>query len=80
MAEDVYHELCETMAKRGGRYPGMDIPEFYILAQELFTPEEARVSNAMPGGLNPASVIAEQMGKNEPEIASILIVRSALDI
>ena len=29
------------MAKRGGRYPGIDVQEFYELAHELFTPEEA---------------------------------------
>ena len=46
--EDVYQRLCETMAKRGGRYPARDIPEFYEMARVLFTEEEASVSNAMP--------------------------------
>lgn len=72
MGEEVYRQLCETMAKRGGRYPGMDIPDFYELVHELFTPEEAEVSNAMPRGFNPASVIAKDMGKTEEEIAPIL--------
>ena len=72
MAEEVYQELCKTMAKRGGMYPGMDIPEFYVLAQELFTPEEAAVANAMPRGFNPAGTIAAEMGKSEEEVASIL--------
>nr|NIR15025.1 hypothetical protein [Desulfobacterales bacterium] len=54
MAEEVYQELCKTMARRGGMYPGMDIPEFYALAQELFTAEEAAVANVMPRGFNPA--------------------------
>ena len=40
MAKNIYHRLCETMAGRGGRYPGKDIPEFYNLVRELFTPEE----------------------------------------
>ena len=43
MDEQVYQELGQKMIKRGGRYPGMDIPEFYDLIRELFTPEEAAV-------------------------------------
>ena len=31
MEEQVYQELCQKMAKRGGRFPGMDIPEYYNL-------------------------------------------------
>ena len=72
MAEDVYQKLCETMAKRGGLYPGMDIPEFYELVQELFTPEEAAVCNAQPRGFSPASAVAAEMGKSEEEVAPIL--------
>jgi electron transport complex protein RnfB len=72
MAEEVYQELCKTMARRGGMYPGMDIPEFYALAQELFTAEQAAVANAMPRGFHPASSIAAEMGKSEEEVAPIL--------
>jgi len=36
MNENIYKKLCEEMARRGGRYPGKDIPEFYALAEELF--------------------------------------------
>ncbi|GAI51869.1 unnamed protein product, partial [marine sediment metagenome] len=72
MGEEVYKKLCKTMARRGGRYPGMDIPEFYELVHELFTPEEAAVSNAMPRGFNPAGAIAKEMGKSEEEVAPIL--------
>ena len=43
MTEDIYKQLCETMKNRGGMYPGKDIPEFYELAQVLFTPEECRL-------------------------------------
>jgi Pyruvate/2-oxoacid:ferredoxin oxidoreductase delta subunit len=60
------------MARRGGIYPGIDIPEFFELAETLFTPEEAGVSNAMPRGFNPADAIAAQMGREETEIAPIL--------
>ncbi|MFH0726322.1 MAG: 4Fe-4S binding protein [Pseudomonadota bacterium] len=72
MSDPVFQRLCETMARRGGIYPGIDIPEFFELAETLFMPEEAEVSNAMPRGFNPVGAIAAQMGKEENEIASIL--------
>ncbi len=72
MAEQVYHELCETLAARRGRYPGKDIPEFYALVEELFTPVEAAVYNAIPKGYHPADAIAGKMGKEVDEIKSIL--------
>ena len=72
MAEKVYHDLCEALAKRRGRYPGKDIPEFYALVEELFTPEEAAVFNAIPKGYNPAEAIAKAMGKSVDEVRPIL--------
>lgn len=72
MAEKVYHNLCAVLAKRGGRYPGKDVPEFYALVEELFTPEEAAVYNAIPKGYNPAEAIAKEMGKEAGEIKPIL--------
>jgi electron transport complex protein RnfB len=72
MTEKVYHELCETLAKRRGRYPGKDIPEFYALVEELFTPEEAAVYNAIPKGYHPAETIAKALGKEVAEVTPIL--------
>jgi ferredoxin len=72
MSNPVYQKLCETMARRGGMYPGIDIPEFFELVEMLFTPQEAEVCNAMPRGFNPADAIAAQMGKEETQIAAIL--------
>ena len=72
MAEQVYHELCEKLAKRGGRYPGKDIPEFYALVKELFTKEEAEAYNAIPKGFHPAETIAKELGKEAKEVARIL--------
>ena len=72
MTEDIYKQLCETMAARGGMYPGMDIPEFYELSKSLFTPEEAAVNNALPRGLNTAGAIAETIGKKEEEVTPVL--------
>jgi Pyruvate/2-oxoacid:ferredoxin oxidoreductase delta subunit len=72
MSEKVYRELCETLAKRRGRYPGKDIPEFYALVEELFTKEEAEVYNAIPKGYQPAETIAKALGKEVAEVTPIL--------
>ena len=72
MEEPVYQELCQKLTQRGGRYPGMDIPEFYDLIKELFTPEEAAVFNAIPKGYHPADAVAANLGRSEQEISDIL--------
>ncbi len=72
MAEDVYQKLCDALEKRPGRYRGLDIPEFYELARELFTPEEAAMCTAQPRGLQTAARIAGEMGKDEAEAAPVL--------
>ena len=54
MVDQVYRELMQNFARLGGRYPGMDIPEFYQMATELFTPEEASVASAMAEGSSTA--------------------------
>jgi hypothetical protein len=72
MPEKVYHDLCDVLAKRRGMYPGKDIPEFYTLVEELFTPEEAAVYNAIPKGFNPAEAVATAMGKAVGEVRPIL--------
>lgn len=69
---DVYRQLLEIMKKRGGGYSGMDIPEFYTLVEELFTPEEAEVNNAMPRGPFTAKDLAKAMERDETEIETIL--------
>lgn len=72
MGDGVYRKLSETMARRGGRYPGMEIPEFYALAKELFTPEEAMVAAVMPSKPTGTSTMAKEVGKNEDEMKVIL--------
>ncbi len=72
MSKDVYARLCVIMAKRGGMYPGMDIPEFYELVQELFTPQQAAISNDLPRGFNSADVIAAAVGQSLDEVAPAL--------
>lgn len=72
MGDEVYKKMCETMAKRRGGYPGMDIPEFYPMAKALFTPEEAEVNNAFPRGPVAADALAKEMGKERKELEEIL--------
>lgn len=72
MSEKVYHDLCEVLAKRRGLYPGKDIPEFYALVEELFTPEEAAVYNVIPKGFNPAEAMAQALGKPVEEVRTTL--------
>ncbi|MFC1856596.1 4Fe-4S binding protein [Thermodesulfobacteriota bacterium] len=68
MSKKVYEELLEVMKSRRGPYAGMDIPEFYAMAEELFTPEEAEVNNALPVKPATAADIAKEMGKPEAEV------------
>jgi Pyruvate/2-oxoacid:ferredoxin oxidoreductase delta subunit len=77
MADEIYRDLMEKFAKRGGRYPGMDIPEFYALAEELFTPEEASVAVAMPKGFSTAEQLAPTLGKSREEAATRLQTMAA---
>jgi Pyruvate/2-oxoacid:ferredoxin oxidoreductase delta subunit len=72
MSKEVYRELLEVMKKRGGGYAGMDIPEFYEMVEELFTPEEAEVNNAMPKGPFTSADLAKGMGRDEGEVKEIL--------
>ena len=72
MSSEVYKNLLEVMKKRGGSYAGMDIPEFYEMVEELFTPEEAEVNNALPSKPVTASEIAKEMGKKESAIEATL--------
>ena len=72
MDKEVYKELLDVMKKRGGAYSGMDIPEFYQMVEEMFTPTEAEVNNAMPRGPFTAKDMAGIIKKDEKEIEAIL--------
>jgi Pyruvate/2-oxoacid:ferredoxin oxidoreductase delta subunit len=72
MSQEVYRQLLEVMKKRGGGYAGMDIPEFFSLVEELFTPTEAEINNAMPKGFFTAKTLATAMGSDEKEIETVL--------
>jgi len=64
--------MLEVMAKRGGPYSGADIPEFYSLMEELFTPEEAEVNNALPRQPLTAEELAAQTGRDAEGIRMLL--------
>jgi electron transport complex protein RnfB len=72
MESQVYKDMFDVMTKRGGPYTGVDIPEFYALVQELFTPEEAELNNALPRNPVTAAEIAKEKGKSEAEVTALL--------
>lgn len=72
MENDVYRQLLEVMKARGGAFAGADIPEFFEMAEALFTPEEAMVNNAMPRTPVTAAQMAEIISKDEKWTASVL--------
>jgi len=72
MTDPVYRELLQVMKKRGGDFSGMDIPEFFAMVEEMFTPAEAEVNNAMPRGLFAAAGLAKDMGRPVAQIEPIL--------
>jgi len=72
MSQEVYKQLREVMKKRGGGYAGADIPEFYAMVEEMFTPEQAEINNAMPREPVTAESMAEIMGRSKDEVESVL--------
>lgn len=72
MPAEIYQEMLTVMRDRGGPYKGLDVPEFYDLVEELFTPEEAAVNNALPRKPITAVDLAQQMGRPEAEVAAVL--------
>ncbi|PKN62056.1 MAG: hypothetical protein CVU57_26140 [Deltaproteobacteria bacterium HGW-Deltaproteobacteria-15] len=72
MPAQVYRDMLDVMVKRGGPYSGADIPEFYSLMEELFTPEEAQINNGLPRQPVTAAEVATQTGRDEGEIRALL--------
>jgi len=77
MADEIYKALMERFARKGSRYPGMDIPEFYELARELYTPEEAALAAAMPKGFVTAEQLAGTLERDEGEVGAALQAMAA---
>ncbi|UCD82359.1 MAG: 4Fe-4S binding protein [Desulfobacterales bacterium] len=72
MTQEVYKQMLEVMKERRGPYVGVDIPEFYMLVEALFTPREAAVNNVMSRKPSTAAEIAVLMGMSEKEVEPIL--------
>jgi Pyruvate/2-oxoacid:ferredoxin oxidoreductase delta subunit len=73
MTDQVYKQVMKRFVEQGGRYPGMDIPEFYPMAEALFTREEAAVVAAMPTGMFTAEQVAEKLDESPEKVESILM-------
>lgn len=72
MTQPVYRELLDVMRSRGGPYAGVDVPEFFDLVEELFSPEEAEINNALPRKPASAEEIAQKTGGGLDEVREIL--------
>lgn len=57
MTREVYNRLAGALNTRSMAYPSIPCDEFYVLAEELFTPEQAEIASKMP--VDPIS--AEQL-------------------
>jgi Na+-translocating ferredoxin:NAD+ oxidoreductase subunit B len=53
MTREVYNKLADALNARSMTYPSVPCDEFYVLAEELFTPEQAEIASNMP--VNPVS-------------------------
>jgi len=72
MSDTVYKDLLQVMQQRGGGYAGMDIPEFFAMAEELFTPAQAEINNILTGKRSTAEEIAAQTNREISDIENIL--------
>ena len=72
MAQQIYQDLYAVMKNRRGPYTGVEIPEFYAMVEELFTPQEAEVNNVMPRKPVTAAELAGEMNRDESEIKATL--------
>lgn len=72
MSQEVYRRALEVMIKRGGPYRGKDIPEFFTMMRELFTPDQMAINNIMSKKPETAGAIAERAGRPAEEVRDLL--------
>lgn len=72
MNPSVYEELLKVMQLRRGPYAGLDIPEFFNLVEELFTPEEAEVNNALDKKPETLEQIAQKLHRDPKQLHHLL--------
>lgn len=83
MVREVYNKLAEALNTRSMVYPSIPCEEFYVLAEELFTPEQAEIACNMPVEPVSAEGLAARMkasdiarlGKQLDEMADRGLVR-----
>ncbi|WP_373498933.1 ATP-binding protein [Desulfococcus sp.] len=68
----VYKELLSVMKSRRGPYAGLDIPQFFDLVEELFSPEEAGVNNALSKEPEMLEEIALKLHRDPKELRPLL--------
>jgi len=61
MTREVYNKLAEALNTRSSTYPSVPCDEFYVLAEEIFTPEKAEIASNMPVDPVSAEELAAKM-------------------
>ena len=68
----IYKDMLGIMQSRRGPYSGLDIPEFYAVVEELFTPEEAAVNNILIKKPETLRMISERCGRPMEELYPVI--------
>jgi electron transport complex protein RnfB len=74
MTREVYNRLAEALNNRSTVYPSIPCDEFYVLAAELFSPEQAEIAANMPVDLVSAEELAAKM-----KVSNAAKLRTQLD-
>jgi ferredoxin len=74
MTEEIYKKLADALNARSLAYPSVPCDEFYALAKELFTPEQAEIASNMP--IKP--ITAEELA-GKMKVADVAKLRKQLD-
>jgi ferredoxin len=74
MTGEIYNKLAEALNARSSTYPSIPCEEFYVLAAELFTPEQAEIASNMP--VDPVS--AGKLAANT-KVSDVARLRTQLD-
>ena len=61
MTQEVYNKLAEALNARGTTYLSIPCDEFYVLVEEIFTPEQAEIASNMPVDPVSAAELAARM-------------------
>jgi Na+-translocating ferredoxin:NAD+ oxidoreductase subunit B len=70
MTREVYNKLAEALNARSSTYPSVPCDEFYVLAEEIFTPEQAEIASNMPIDSVSAEELATKMKTSDVAVLS----------